>query len=176
MTREGRLPVRWMRRLQRWLGREGSAQESAYLAFLQQLLERMRVLRTHGAALTLDLLHPFWEQGAIDRALAAFRAWKGEEPEDLPNHGMLSPATLRARVEQALRRAPGSWIPLPDLLATIFPEPPERLPEPLSPAGRQMATQLRTWLEAETLWPLHWLGLLDLGDICLLYTSDAADE
>lgn len=164
LTREGRLPVRWMRRLQRWLGREGSPQESAYLAFLQQLLERMGVLRTHGASLMLDLRHPFWEQGAIDRALAAFRAWKGGEPESLLNNGMLSPGALRARVEQALRREPGSWIPLPDLLAAIFPERPERLPEPLSPAGREMAAQIRTWLEAETLWPMHWLGLLDRGD------------
>ncbi|WP_322797882.1 helicase-associated domain-containing protein [Thermoflexus sp.] len=165
LTREGRLPARWMRRLQRWLGWAGSPQESAYLTFLQQLLERMGVLRTHGAALILDLLHPFWEQGAIDRALAAFHVWKGEGSEDLPNNGMLSPGLLRARVEQALcQQEPGSWIPLPCLLAAVFPERPERLPDPSSPAGREMATHLKTWLAAETLWPLHWLGLLDRGD------------
>lgn len=165
LTREGRLPVRWIRRLQRWLGRDGSPQESAYLAFLQQLLERMGVLRTHGATLTLDLMHPFWEQGAMDRALAAIHAWKGEETEDLLNNGMLSPGFLRAQVEAALRRwEPGIWIPLPRLLTAIFPERPERWPDPLSPAGREMVAQLKTWLVMEILWPLHWLGLVDLGD------------
>jgi len=164
LTREGRLPIRWVRHLQRWLGHEDPAQGSIYLAFLQQLLERMGVLRTHGATLMLDLRHPFWEQGALDRALAAFRVWKGEDPEDLLNNGMLSPGSLRARVEQALRQEPGSWIPLPRLLAAIFPERPVRLPEPLSPAGREMAARLKAWLVAETLWPLHWLGLLDRGN------------
>ncbi|WP_376792706.1 helicase-associated domain-containing protein [Thermoflexus sp.] len=163
-TREGRLPVRWIRRLQRWLGLDGSPQGFAYLAFLQQLLERMGVLRTQGAALTIDLLHPFWEQGPTDRALSAVRAWQGEEPLDTAGNGMLSPGLLRARIEQALRRwEPGSWIPLPNLLAAAFPERAERLPDPLSPTGREIASQLKTWLVEGTLWPLHWLGLLDLG-------------
>ncbi len=165
LTREGRLPIRWMRRLQRWLGRDSSPRDAAYLAFLQQLLERMGVLRTHGAALTLDLLHPFWEQGPIDRAMMAFHAWKGEGPEDLANNGMLSPGFLRTQVEHALRHEePGSWIPMPRLLAAIFPEHSDRWPDPRSPAGRELAARLKTWLVAETLWPLHWLGLLDLGD------------
>jgi len=164
LTREGRLPVRWIRRLQRWLGRDGSAQEAAYIAFLRMLLERMGVLRTHGAALLLDPLHPFWEQGATDRALAAVRAWKGEAAEGSPENGIRSPGALRARVEEALRRdAPGTWIPLPRVLAAIFPEGPERLPDPLSPTGRAMAAQWREWLVEEILWPLHWLGMLDLG-------------
>ncbi|HXF70446.1 MAG TPA: helicase-associated domain-containing protein [Thermoflexus sp.] len=164
LTREGRLPVRWIRRLQRWLGLDGSPQSFAYLAFLQQLLERMGVLRTQGATLMLDLLHPFWEQGPTDRALSAVRAWQGEEPSDTTGNGTLSPGLLRLRIEEALRRwEPGSWIPLPNLLAAAFPERPERLPDPLSPTGREIAGQLKTWLVEGTLWPLHWLGLLDLG-------------
>ncbi|MFN3928411.1 MAG: helicase-associated domain-containing protein [Thermoflexus sp.] len=164
LTREGRLPVRWIRRLERWMGLDGSPRGSAYLAFLQQLLERMGVLRTHGAALTLDLLHPFWEQGPTDRALSAVRAWQGEELSDVADNGTLSPGLLRVRIEQTLRRwEPGSWIPLPNLLAAAFPERAERLPDPLSPTGREIANQLKTWLVEGTLWPLHWLGLLDLG-------------
>ncbi|MCS7251411.1 MAG: helicase-associated domain-containing protein [Anaerolineae bacterium] len=167
LTREGRLPIRWIRRLQRWLGRTRSPQESDYITFLQRLLERMGVLRTHGTALILDLRHPFWEQAAIDRALAAFHAWKSEGGGGLCHDidMSLSLDLLRARVEQALRQwEPETWIPFPCLLAAVFREQPERLPDPLLPVSRERMADLKTWLVAEILEPLHWLGLLDRGE------------
>ncbi len=164
LTREGRLPAHWARRLRRWLGLEESPLESRYLAFLQRLLERMGVLRIHGATLALDMQHPFWEQGLTDRALEAIRAWKGEDAAEGSESGALSLSLLRSRIEQALRDTePGSWIPLPALFRAALAERPECLLDPLSPTGRSTASQLKAWLVEETLWPLHWLGLLDLG-------------
>jgi len=165
LTRDGRLPARWVRALQRWLGLAGSPRDLAYITFLRRLLERMGVLRTHGATLILETLHPFWEQEATDRAAAAFHAWKGAGISEGEEGEHLSPELLRARLEQGLRgHEAGAWIPLPALVAAALREPAARAPDPLSPAGQERAARWKAWLMEETLWPLHWLGVLDRGD------------
>ncbi|WP_352428369.1 helicase-associated domain-containing protein [Thermoflexus sp.] len=163
LTREGRLPVRWVRQLGRWLGGAAAGPDGAYIVFLHRILERMGVIRTQGAALVVEPLHPFWEQPPAERAWAAFQAWRGEAVLEAAENP-LSREALRAGIEAALRQwEPGAWIPLPALLVAAWPHGPERLPDPLSPAGREQAEAFRRWLIEETLWPLHWLGVLDLG-------------
>jgi hypothetical protein len=165
LTRDGRLPARWVRALQRWLGLAGSPHDLPYIAFLRRLLERMGVLRTHGATLILETLHPFWEQEATDRAAGAFHAWKGAEISEGKGADYLSPEILKTRLEQGLRgHEAGAWIPLPALAAAALHEPAARAPDPLSPAGQEQAARWKAWLIEEILWPLHWLGVLDRGD------------